>query len=324
MEGMHDFLPFDTGNSRVDLNLTMLRHSGGAFWLVFGIMAVQAAVKYANGTEAAYLLKQPIKAATSAAMASSGSFLLKNSWVLGPALLAVARLLKKHDTNGCESKLDTTGRREIHDVGNGIVVGSDSDGRQVVQVKASQLLAIAELIKNELKNNLSTMSLYDSSSVDAVKKLFPDGLDSEDLNFEVTMDIDAGLTKDLVTVSEDTNSHLQELTSLLKTENVGKAIDYALSTVPKNDAKREDHELYISWLSNVETRDVDPELISSFLTNLANAGEITADRKLLEIAMKNPKALGAIARGFIRNEIKLKALIDYSVRMSDLKCGIVR
>ncbi len=186
-------IPFDTGNKRLDFGLTALRNSGSAWWLVLGMILLQEAMVYMNGTELARIVKRPIQDAAGKALVQTGKYLLSNSWFIGPGLVAAARLLKKRDTNGCDSRLDHQGRRELNDIGKKIVSGTTDDGKTVIEVKASELLALAELMRDELKNTVFPQTYSDRLSPDALEKLLGEaGIESE-IHWDVEMDVDLGL-----------------------------------------------------------------------------------------------------------------------------------
>lgn len=195
--------PIDTGRKRLDIGLTALRNSGGAWWLVLGMILLQEAAVYMNGTELAHIVKRPIQDAAGKALARTGKYLLSNSWFIGPGLIAAARLLKKRDTNGCDSRLDQQGRRDLNEIGKKIVSGTTDDGKKVIEVKASELLAMAELMRNELKNTVFPQAYSDRLSPDELEKLLGEaGIESE-IQWDVEMDIDCGLGEKHV-VREDT------------------------------------------------------------------------------------------------------------------------
>lgn len=196
-------IPFDTGKKRLDIGLTALRHSGGAWWLVLGMILLQEATVYMNGTELAHIVKRPIQDAAGKAVARTGKYLLNNSWFIGPGIVAAARLLKKRDTDGCDSRLDQQGRRELNDIGKKIVTGTNEEGKTVIEVKASELLALAELMRNELKNTVFPEVLSSSLTSDALERLLGEaGIESE-LHCDVEVDIDCGLGEKHI-VREDT------------------------------------------------------------------------------------------------------------------------
>lgn len=333
MDGMYP-MPINTGNARRDLNLTALRYSGSAWWLVLGLMALEEAVVYANSTQAAYLLKKPIKAATGAAMASSGQFLLKHTWVLGPAVLAVARLLKRRDTDGCDSKLDHRGRREIHDIGNQIQAGVTETGQPIVNVKASQLLAIAELLKGELNNTSFPASHGDSLSPEAINKLFGECVDCE-VNFYVMMDIETGIEKESLVAKDDPSVLREGLSDLLRVGEIEKAVDFGISMIQYAENAEQSYDIqadpadYIkslpkngaeTSLEKEESESIEPN-IDSFLVILDRVRGITDDLELVTEAMRNPDVLFAIERGFIRDELRLKTMLKGGSTTAIRKAG---
>lgn len=185
--------PFNTGNKRLDIGLTALRNSGGAWWLVLGMILLQEATVYMNGTQLANIVKRPIQDAAGQAMARTGKYLLSNSWFIGPGLIAAARLLKKRDTDGCDSRLDLHGRRELNEIGKKIVTGTTDGGKKVIEVKASELLALAELMRNELKNTVFPQAYSERLSPEELEKLLGEvGIESE-IQWDVELDIDCGL-----------------------------------------------------------------------------------------------------------------------------------
>lgn len=334
MDGMYP-MPINTGNARRDLNLTALRYSGSAWWLVLGLMALEEAVIYANSTQAAYLLKKPIKAATGAAMASSGQFLLKHTWVLGPAVLSVARLLKRRDTDGCESKLDHKGRREIHDIGNQIQAGVTETGQPIVDVKASQLLALAELIKAELKNTNFPESHGDSLSPEAINKLFGDSdLDCK-INFSVMMDIETGLGSETLASKGDPPTFQGSLSEMLRAGEIEKAVDYGISMIQYGENGERSYDIQADpadYIKSLPKNDVETSLekadseatephTDSFLVILDRVRGVTEDAELMAEVMRNPEVLFAIERGFIRDELRLKTMLKGGSHSAIKKIG---
>ncbi len=195
--------PIDTGNKRLDLGLTALRHSGGAWWLVLGMILLQEATVYMNETELAHIVKRPIQDAAGKAVTRTGKYLLRNSWFIGPGVVAAARLMKKRDTAGCDSRLDHKGRHELNDIGKKIVTGTSDGGKTVIEVKASELLALAELMRNELKNTVFPEMLSGNLTPDALEKLLGEAGIESDVHWDVEMDIECGLGEKHI-VREDT------------------------------------------------------------------------------------------------------------------------
>lgn len=101
-----------TGSRRQDFNLSLLRHGGGAWWLVLGMMAMQEGSILANRYMITPLAKGALNSNVGTATTSAIAHGFRNyTWLVGPALIAGLHVLRRrtHGVSATESKFLKSG-----------------------------------------------------------------------------------------------------------------------------------------------------------------------------------------------------------------------
>jgi hypothetical protein len=183
-----------TGDPVKDLHHALLRHSGGAVWIVLGMMAVHHGARWIKNTAFASLPKDPVTMAAEKGAKSGFSAVKDRSAAYGEAVVAGARGLKKQSTG--DDTLSPAAEAELRKAGEAMssdAVAFGADGKATINIKASELLGIAKVLKNELR---VSKSLTDELSDEEIEKL---GLahvtGTGGFHWNIDMDLDTSVLK---------------------------------------------------------------------------------------------------------------------------------